>query len=228
MITPPENDRPLIETFPWQHLVVAAGAWIWLWFSAWALGKGVTTSVMVALSSLENYAYLPPLIIGLFTAWALCLFHIQRRIRSGRNPSPVLFVAALLLTPLWPALCFWSPALVSRISDVELRMSAVSMLMRRIIELRIPDILAMLCTFGIGIAINTRVAHRVFNRTGEPKICRAVLSYPLALLPALLAERLAGTLVGMGVFGASANGLMLLWYRMQLKKEVANRSSEKK
>ena len=92
----------------------------------------------------------------------------------------------------------------------------------RIIELRTPYILALSITLGVGLLINIQVAHQFFNRTAEPRMSPILLSYPLALIPALLTQVLAGTFAAMGVFGATANGLAIFWYRMKLKNEVAN------
>ena len=222
MITPPENDHPLIETYPWLHLLLAAGAWMWLWLCLWALSIGVTTSIIVALSSVWiDYTFLPFLILGSFAIWAASLFHIQKRIRNGRNPSLPIFITGLLLTPTWPPICFWSSKLL-HISKLKPESSPVSMILLHIVELRIPFLLALLITFGFGVFINIQVAHKLFNRTAEPRLSPVLLSYPLALLPALLAQVLAGTFAAMGIFGAAANGIAIYWYRMKLKKEVAN------
>ena len=222
MITPPGNDRPLIGTYPWLHLLWAAGAWMWLWFCLWALSIGVTTSIFVALSSiLIDYSYLPFLILGSFAIWAASLFHIQKRIRSGRNPSLPIFITGLLLTPTWPPLCFWSSKLL-HVSALKPETSPVSMRLLHVIELRTPYILALAITLGVGLLINVQVAHKFFNRTAEPRMSPVLFSYPLALIPALLAQVLIGTFAAMGVFGATANGLAIFWYRRKLKKEVAN------
>ena len=222
MITPPGNDRPLVGTYPWLHLLLAAGAWMWLWLCLWALSIGVTTSTIVALSSIWiDYSFLPFLILGSFAIWAVSLFHIQKRIRNGRNPSLLIFMTGLLLTPTWPPLCFWSSKLL-HVLKLKPESSSVSMLLLHIIELRIPLLLALLITAVFGVFINIQVAHKLFNRTAEPRMSPVLLSYPLALLPALLAQILAGTFAAMGIFGAAANGLAIFWYRMKLKKEVAN------
>ena len=225
MISPPGNDRPLIGTYPWLHLLWAAGAWMWLWFCLWALSIGVTTSVIVALSSVWiDYTFLPWLILGSFATWAASLVHIQKRIRNGRNPSLPIFIAGLLLTPTWPPLCFWSSKLL-HVSALKPETSPVSVLLLRLIDLRTPYILALLITLGFGLLINIQVAHKLFNRTAEPLISTVLFSYPLAIIPAFLAQVYSGTFAAMGVFGATANGLAIFWYRLKLKKEVANHAS---
>ena len=98
------------------------------------------------------------------------------------------------------------------------------MLLLHAIELRIPLVLAILITLGLGIYINIQVAHKLFNRTSEPLISPVLLSYPIALIPALLAQLLLGTFAAMAIFGASAPGVAIFWYRMKLKKEVANKA----
>ena len=224
MITPPENDHPLIETYPWLHLLLAAGAWMWLWLCLWALSIGVTTSIIVALTSVWiDYRFLPFLILGSFAIWAFSIFHIQKRIRNRRNPSLLIFITGLLLTPSWPPLCFWSSKLL-HISKLDLESSPASMLLLHIIELRIPLVLAILITLGLGIYINIQVAHKLFNRTAEPRFSPVLLSYPIALIPALLAQLLLGNFAAMGIFGATATGMAIFWYRMKLKKEVANKA----
>lgn len=224
MITPPENDHPLIETYPWLYLLWAAGAWMWLWLCLWALSIGVTTSIIVALTSVWiDYRFLPFLILGSFAIWAFSIFHIQKRIRNRRNPSLLIFITGLLLTPSWPPLCFWSSKLL-HISKLDLESSPASMLLLHIIELRIPLVLAILSTLGLGIYINIQVAHKLFNRTAEPRFSPVLLSYPIALIPALLAQLLLGTFAAMGIFGATATGMAIFWYRMKLKKEVANKA----
>ena len=195
---------------------------MWLWLCLWALSIGVTTSTIVALSSVWiDYRFLPFLILGSFAIWAGSLFHIQKRIRTGRNPSLLIFITGLFLTPTWPPLCFWSSKLL-HVSEVKPESSPVSMLLLHIIELRIPFFLALLITICFGVFINIQVAHKFFNRTEEPRLSPVLLSYLLALFPALLAYVFAGTFVAMGIFGAVANGIAIFWYQMKLKKEVAN------
>ena len=224
MITPPENDHPLIETYPWLHLLLAAGAWMWLWLCRWALSIGVTTSIIVALTSVWiDYRFLPFLILGSFAIWAFSIFHIQKRIRNRRNPSLLIFITGLLLTPSWPPLCFWSSKLL-HISKLDLESSPASMFLLHVIELRIPFVIAILITLGLGIYINIQVAHKLFNRTAEPRFSPVLLSYPIALIPALLAQLLLGNFAAMGIFGATATGMAIFWYRMKLKKEVANKA----
>ena len=184
---------------------------------------GVTTSIIVALTSVWiDYRFLPFLILGSFAIWASSIFHIQKRIRNGRNPSLLIFITGLLLTPSWPPLCFWSSKLL-HIAKLDLESSPTSMLLLHVIELRIPFVLAILFTLGLGIYINIQIVHKLFNRTSEPRISPVLLSYPIALIPALLALLLFGTFAAMGIFGATATGMAIFWYRMKLKKEVANR-----
>ncbi len=221
MIAPPGNDRPLIGTYPWLVLLWAAGAWMWLWFCLWALGIGVTTSVVVALSSVWiDYSYLPFLILGSFAIWAVSVFHVQKRIRSGRNPAPPVFVVGFLLTPIWPTLCFWSSKLL-HVSVLRPESSPMAMFFLRLIDLRTPYVLALPLALGLGIWLNVEVAHKLFNRTAEPRLSPVLLAYPLALLPALPVLLYVGTFAAMGVFGAVANGLAIFWYRMRLKQAVA-------
>ena len=197
---------------------------MWLWLCLWALSIGVTTSIIVALTSVWiDYRFLPFLILGSFAIWAFSIFHIQKRIRNGRNPSLLIFITGLLLTPSWPPLCFWSSKLL-HISKLDLESSPASMFLLHVIELRIPFVIAILITLGLGIYINIQVAHKLFNRTAEPRFSPVLLSYPIALIPALLAQLLLGTFAAMGIFGATATGMAIFWYRMKLKKEVANKA----
>ena len=197
---------------------------MWLWLCLWALSMGVTTSIIVALTSVWiDYRFLPFLILGSFSIWAFSIFHIQKQIRNRRNPSLLIFITGLLLTPSWPPLCFWSSKLL-HISKLDIESSPASMLLLHVIELRIPFVLAILITFGLGIYINIQVAHKLFNRTAELRFSPVLLSYPIALIPALLAQLLLGTFAAMGIFGATATGMAIFWYRMKLKKEVANKA----
>ena len=227
MIKPPDNDRPIVETFPWAHVGVAAMAWSVAWFLVWSVAYGMPAAVIVSLVPDDRYRLLPHMLVGVFTVWLLSLVQTEYRLRTDQSPNPLLFAFSILLLLLWPPACYWARALLKATPSSEIGTSPVASGVRDVISGNIPWVAALAVTLAIGILANLEIAHAVYNRTGEARLNRGTLAFAIAVLPAILCAETVGTYFGVLVFGAASNALMLMWYRQRLKEELANNAIQR-
>lgn len=222
MIKQPENDRPIVETFPWSHLGVAGLAWSALWFLVWSIAEGLPASVIVSIVPDHNYRFLPYTLLGVFMLWLMATVHTQGRLRRGRDLSPIAFSLAILLLLFWPPACYWARSILKAIPAVEIGRNVVAYGFMRAVEDGVPWVTALVVTMAIGIPANHEIAQAVYNRTMEHWMNAGVLAYALATVPGIICTLVVGPYLGFVAYGVVANALMLMWYRHRLKEEIAN------
>jgi hypothetical protein len=222
MIKPPDNDRPMLETFPWSHVGVAGLAWSVVWFLVWSIAEGIPASIIVAVVPDDSYRFLPHALVGVFSAWLMAIVQTQYRLRKDRVPNPVAFAFVVLLLLLWPPACYWARAILKEIPAFEIDKSSIASGVLAVIQGGVPWTAGVIVTLAIGIPANVEIAHTVYNRTEESRLCRGTYALVLAVVPAVLCATNGGTYIGFLAYGAASNALMLIWYRRRVKEELAN------
>ena len=144
------NDKPVIEIYPWWAVVSIALLWSLLWFGFWALCRGFVASFVVLLGSPFAPRWVAFPLPVQFLLWLACMYSVQRRLRQDQNPSWLTFSLSLLLLMTWPPTAFFMLNLMGQLTESDFIRSQMSRNLRQIMDLHIPDIIALTAATIIG------------------------------------------------------------------------------